>query len=86
MFVAVTDRSSELKKGCVSVCVPGTRARDRPVRNVPEGPGMDRTISEQLNKAFEAYRNASIEKDLARKELQHKVPFVNYRFHQKRFI
>uniref|UniRef100_A0A8C1E9A1 TRAF family member-associated NFKB activator n=1 Tax=Cyprinus carpio carpio TaxID=630221 RepID=A0A8C1E9A1_CYPCA len=34
---------------------------------------MDRTISEQLNKAFEAYRNASIEKELARKELQHKT-------------
>lgn len=53
--------------------MPGTRARDRPVRNVTEGPGMDRTISEQLNKAFEAYRNASIEKELARKELQHKT-------------
>ncbi|XP_052004035.1 TRAF family member-associated NF-kappa-B activator-like isoform X2 [Xyrauchen texanus] len=34
---------------------------------------MDRNISEQLNKAFEAYRNASIEKDNARKELQHKT-------------
>ncbi|XP_051566644.1 TRAF family member-associated NF-kappa-B activator-like isoform X2 [Myxocyprinus asiaticus] len=34
---------------------------------------MDRNISEQLNKAFEAYRNASIEKDIARKELQHKT-------------
>ncbi|XP_043105212.1 TRAF family member-associated NF-kappa-B activator isoform X2 [Puntigrus tetrazona] len=34
---------------------------------------MDRTISEQLNKAFEAYRNASIEKESARKELQHKT-------------
>lgn len=55
------------------VCVPGTRARDRPFRNVTEGPGMDRTISEQLNKAFEAYRNASIEKEAARKELQHKT-------------
>lgn len=68
------------------MCVPGTRARDRSVRNVTEGPGMDRTISEQLNKAFEAYRNASIEKELARKELQHKVAFVNYRFRQKRVI
>lgn len=64
---------------CKCLCVPGTRARDRPVRDVTEGPGMDRTISEQLNKAFEAYRNASIEKELARKELQHKVPFVNDR-------
>ncbi|XP_051565461.1 TRAF family member-associated NF-kappa-B activator-like [Myxocyprinus asiaticus] len=34
---------------------------------------MDRNISEQLNKAFEAYRNASIEKDIARKELQNKT-------------
>ncbi|KAG1945017.1 TRAF family member-associated NF-kappa-B activator [Pimephales promelas] len=30
---------------------------------------MDRNISEQLNKAFEAYRNVSIEKELVRKEL-----------------
>lgn len=51
-----------------------------PVRHVTEGPGMDRNISEQLNKAFEAYRNVSIEKELARKELQHKVAFVNYQF------
>lgn len=57
-----------------------------PVRNVTEGPGMDRNISDQLNKAFEAYRNASIEKELARKELQQKVPFVNYQFHQRRFV
>lgn len=55
------------------MCLPGTGARDRPVRNVTEGPGMDRNISDQLNKAFEAYRNASIEKDLAKKELQHKT-------------
>ncbi|XP_056610637.1 TRAF family member-associated NF-kappa-B activator [Triplophysa dalaica] len=34
---------------------------------------MDRNISDQLNKAFDAYRNASIEKDLAKKELQHKT-------------
>lgn len=47
---------------------------------------MDRNISEQLNKAFEAYRNVSIEKELARKTLQHKVAFVNYQFHQKSFI
>uniref|UniRef100_A0A673K484 TRAF family member-associated NF-kappa-B activator-like n=1 Tax=Sinocyclocheilus rhinocerous TaxID=307959 RepID=A0A673K484_9TELE len=40
---------------------------------------MDRTISEQLNKAFEAYRNASIEKELARKELQHKTE--QYQWH-----
>ncbi|XP_052463072.1 TRAF family member-associated NF-kappa-B activator [Carassius gibelio] len=33
---------------------------------------MDRTISEQLNKAFDAYRKVSIEKESARKELQDK--------------
>jgi len=38
---------------------------------------MDRNISEQLNKAFEAYRNVSIEKELVRKELLLKVkPFI----------
>ncbi|KTF92674.1 hypothetical protein cypCar_00049640, partial [Cyprinus carpio] len=37
---------------------------------------MDRTISEQLNKAFDAYRKVSIEKESARKELQDKVPFT----------
>jgi len=48
-----------------------------PVRHVTEGPGMDRNISEQLNKAFEAYRNVSIEKELVRKELLLKVkPFI----------
>ncbi|XP_059356646.1 TRAF family member-associated NF-kappa-B activator-like [Carassius carassius] len=43
---------------------------------------MDRTISEQLNKAFEAYRNASIEKELARKELQHKTEQYQRHTHQ----
>ncbi|KAK9968994.1 hypothetical protein ABG768_027206 [Culter alburnus] len=60
----------ELKKGFVCAWDEGPGP---PVRNVTEGPGMDRNISEQLNKAFEAYRNASIEKELARKELQHKT-------------
>ncbi|KAI3356211.1 hypothetical protein L3Q82_017451, partial [Scortum barcoo] len=32
--------------------------------------GMERNIGEQLNKAFEAYRQVSIEKDNAKKELQ----------------
>ncbi|TRY66202.1 hypothetical protein DNTS_028311 [Danionella cerebrum] len=34
---------------------------------------MERTISEQLNKAFEAYRRASIEKEAATNQLQQKV-------------
>ncbi|CAI5656173.1 unnamed protein product [Oreochromis niloticus] len=32
--------------------------------------GMERNIGDQLNKAFEAYRQVSIEKDIAKKELQ----------------
>lgn len=35
--------------------------------------GMDRNIANQLNKAFEAYRQVSIEKDNAKKELQKMV-------------
>ena len=35
--------------------------------------GMERTIGDQLNKAFEAYRQVSIEKDNAKKELQQMV-------------
>lgn len=31
---------------------------------------MERNIGDQLNKAFEAYRQVSIEKDIAKKELQ----------------
>lgn len=34
---------------------------------------MERNIGEQLNKAFEAYRQVSIEKDNAKKELQQMV-------------
>lgn len=36
--------------------------------------GMERNIGDQLNKAFEAYRQVSIEKDNAKKELQQMVP------------
>lgn len=35
--------------------------------------GMERNIGDQLNKAFEAYRQVSIEKDNAKKELQKMV-------------
>lgn len=34
---------------------------------------MERNIGDQLNKAFEAYRQVSIEKDNAKKELQQMV-------------
>lgn len=36
--------------------------------------GMERNIGDQLNKAFEAYRQVSIEKDNATKKLQEMVP------------
>lgn len=35
--------------------------------------GMERNIGDQLNKAFEAFRQVSIEKDNAKKELQKMV-------------
>jgi len=35
--------------------------------------GMERNMGEQVNKAFEVYRKASIEKDLAKKELEKTV-------------
>lgn len=35
--------------------------------------GMERNIGDQLNKAFEAYRQVSIEKDNAKKQLQQMV-------------
>lgn len=35
--------------------------------------GMERNIGDQLNKAFEAYRKVSIEKDIAKKDLQKMV-------------
>lgn len=43
------------------------------VRDVCGVQGMERNIGDQLNKAFEAYRQVSIEKDNAKKELQQMV-------------
>lgn len=43
------------------------------VSDDPGARGMDRNIGDQLNKAFEAYRQVSIEKDNAKKELQKMV-------------
>ena len=43
--------------------------------DVTGGRGMERNISDQLNKAYEAYRNVSIEKDNVKKELQQKVEY-----------
>ena len=43
------------------------------VRDVCGAHGMERNIGDQLNKAFEAYRQVSIEKDNAKKELQQMV-------------
>ncbi|KAI4889672.1 hypothetical protein NFI96_011023 [Prochilodus magdalenae] len=53
--------------GCV---VPGLMTADS---DVTGGRGMERNISDQLNKAYEAYRNVSIEKDNVKKELQQKT-------------
>ncbi|KAG7466906.1 hypothetical protein MATL_G00147320 [Megalops atlanticus] len=39
---------------------------------------MERNIGDQLNKAFEAYRQASIEKDSAEKELQQKTEYYQW--------
>uniref|UniRef100_A0A3Q2YJ91 Tbk1/Ikki binding domain-containing protein n=1 Tax=Hippocampus comes TaxID=109280 RepID=A0A3Q2YJ91_HIPCM len=39
---------------------------------------MERNIGDQLNKAFEAYRQVSIEKDHAQKELQQMVKTEYY--------
>lgn len=39
---------------------------------------MERNIGDQLNKAFEAYRQVSIEKDNAKKELQQMVTRANF--------
>ncbi|XP_066497104.1 TRAF family member-associated NF-kappa-B activator isoform X2 [Hoplias malabaricus] len=49
------------------------RTHDSSIRDVTEGRGMERNIGDQLNKAYEAYRNVSIEKDNAKKELQQKT-------------
>lgn len=43
------------------------------ISDVCAEPGMERNIGDQLNKAFEAYRQVSIEKDNVKKELQQKV-------------
>ena len=51
----------------------GPRAHACRVRDDRGARGMERNIGEQLNKAFEAYRQASIEKDGAKRELQQKV-------------
>lgn len=37
---------------------------------------MERNIGDQLNKAYEAYRQASIERDNAKKELQQMVLYL----------
>ncbi|TSM68833.1 TRAF family member-associated NF-kappa-B activator [Bagarius yarrelli] len=46
---------------------------DSCVRDVTEGCGMDRNIGDPLNKAYEAYRNISIENENAKKLLQEKT-------------
>ncbi|KAJ8255352.1 hypothetical protein GJAV_G00203890 [Gymnothorax javanicus] len=45
------------------------------VSNGTEVQNMERNIGDQLNKAFDAYRQASIEKDLAKRELQQKKEY-----------
>lgn len=49
------------------------RANERSVSDGSEVRGMEKNIADQLNKAFDAYRTASIERDNAKKELQQKV-------------
>ncbi|XP_071211943.1 TRAF family member-associated NF-kappa-B activator-like isoform X2 [Salvelinus alpinus] len=49
---------------------PWFRAHDCCVSNDCGAHGMERNIGDQLNKAFEAYRQASIERDSAKRELQ----------------
>lgn len=44
---------------------------------------MERNIGDQLNKAFEAYRQVSIEKDNAKKELQKMVTMQVEALHVK---
>ncbi|XP_053483138.1 TRAF family member-associated NF-kappa-B activator isoform X1 [Ictalurus furcatus] len=51
---------------------------DSCVRDVTEGCGMDRNIGDPLNKAYEAYRNISIENENAKRQLQEKTE----QFHQ----
>lgn len=54
----------------------GCRTHDCCVRDVTEGCGMDRNIGDPLNKAYEAYRNISIENENAKKLLQEKVKAI----------
>ncbi|KAJ8416986.1 hypothetical protein AAFF_G00328640 [Aldrovandia affinis] len=51
------------------------RAHVSCVSNDTEAQSMERNIGDQLNKAFEAYRQASIEKDSAERELQQKTEY-----------
>lgn len=53
--------------------VPPLRAHVCCLSDVRAEHGMERNIGDQLNKAFEAYRQVSIEKDNVKKELQQKV-------------
>lgn len=55
----------------LQLCV--CRANERSVSDGSEARGMEKNIADQLNKAFEAYRTASIERDNAKKELKQKV-------------
>lgn len=43
------------------------------VSDVSGAQGMERNMGDQLNKAFEAYRQVSIEKENAKKQLQQMV-------------
>lgn len=64
-----------LNIGCVICC---HRAHDRSVSNDRGAHGMERNIGDQLNKAYEAYRQASIERDSAKRELQKTVLYLNH--------
>lgn len=44
---------------------------------------MDKNTGEQLNRAYEAYRQACMDKDKARKELQQKTAFYEQQFHNQ---
>uniref|UniRef100_M3XK86 Uncharacterized protein n=2 Tax=Latimeria chalumnae TaxID=7897 RepID=M3XK86_LATCH len=45
---------------------------------------MDKHMGEQLNKAYEAYRQACMERDEAQKELQQKTEFYEQKLHELR--
>lgn len=53
----------------------GSRTHESCIRDATEGCGMDRNIGDPLNKAYEAYRNISIENENAKKQLQEKVHY-----------